>query len=556
MCSAAANAAGIPSVLITNFTFDSVYSYLSTQLLDSQDASVHPIDSLHTAIEPKLEPDIPIPREEVEPLVRKLWDGYRCADLLLRLPGAIPIPSFAQHPALPSSDWVDVETRTFVEQIFDHLLQTPSKYTLLPQIPFPPEYPPKTAHRTVISAPLLVRSPDPAVYSEPGRKRLLSSIGVPEHQQNAGSTKILIVSFGGQIFHKPPSHSRSHSRSASQSATPNPTILQPSKAANVNGIHQAPQLSAKDVLDMKRIMPPEAENAGAGVEALTNVLQSSIQTPRRSGSLRIKPTRSHSQSLLLVPGAPAASVPSSPMVPTVPAFPTVIPPTPKPDQSLDDPFAHADDTEFQDDVFGTLLPDASWIAIVCGVPKDWAAEDGEELPENFYVAPKDVYMPDLTAVADVLLGKLVRNSMVSVKHGYSQQPLANRDTARCQSVSTRVRRLYMVSEPSVATDGCSAADAVPPVPRPLFIEEHGLRLLLEKEGVGVELSRTSYESGEWAEAVEQAYSKGKEAKARKRREGETGKRASEGKMMAETLVDWVKCWKDPMAAAAADGSMV
>ena len=34
-------------------------------------------------------------------------------------------------------------------------------------------------------------------------------------------------------------------------------------------------------------------------------------------------------------------------------------------------------------------------------------EDGEELPENFFVAPKDVYMPDLTAVADVLLGKLV-----------------------------------------------------------------------------------------------------------------------------------------------------
>ena len=54
-----------------------------------------------------------------------------------------------------------------------------------------------------------------------------------------------------------------------------------------------------------------------------------------------------------------------------------------------------------------LFPDESWIAIVCGVSKDWAKEDGEELPENFFVAPKDVYMPDLTAVADVLLGKLV-----------------------------------------------------------------------------------------------------------------------------------------------------
>jgi hypothetical protein len=58
-----------------------------------------------------------------------------------------------------------------------------------------------------------------------------------------------------------------------------------------------------------------------------------------------------------------------------------------------------------------LLPDDSWIAIVCGVTKEqWNAVDGdvdEGLPDGFYVAPKDVYMPDLTAVADVLLGKLV-----------------------------------------------------------------------------------------------------------------------------------------------------
>ena len=64
--------------------------------------------------------------------------------------------------------------------------------------------------------------------------------------------------------------------------------------------------------------------------------------------------------------------------------------------------------EQEEETVGTLVPDDSWIAIVCGVSKDWAEEDGEELPENFYVAPKDVYMPDLTAVADVLLGKLVR----------------------------------------------------------------------------------------------------------------------------------------------------
>jgi L-arabinokinase len=58
-----------------------------------------------------------------------------------------------------------------------------------------------------------------------------------------------------------------------------------------------------------------------------------------------------------------------------------------------------------DDFDTRLLPDSSWIAIVCGVSK-WGAD--EKPPDRFFVAPKYVYMPDLTAVADVLLGKLVR----------------------------------------------------------------------------------------------------------------------------------------------------
>ena len=62
--------------------------------------------------------------------------------------------------------------------------------------------------------------------------------------------------------------------------------------------------------------------------------------------------------------------------------------------------------------------------------------------------------------------------------------------------------------------------------------------------MGVELSRTSYESGEWAGAVEEAYLKGKGAKAQKRAEGETGRRAAEGKEMAEGLVAWVDRWKE------------
>ncbi|KAJ7811096.1 hypothetical protein B0H14DRAFT_1476468 [Mycena olivaceomarginata] len=91
-----------------------------------------------------------------------------------------------------------------------------------------------------------------------------------------------------------------------------------------------------------------------------------------------------------------------------------------------------------------LLPDPSWIAIVCGVSKEqWNADEGggdSDLPEGFFVAPRDVYMPDLTAIGDVLLGKL----------GYGT-------VAECVDSST----------PFVY------------VSRPLFIEEHGLRRLLD-----------------------------------------------------------------------------
>jgi len=66
----------------------------------------------------------------------------------------------------------------------------------------------------------------------------------------------------------------------------------------------------------------------------------------------------------------------------------------------------------------SLLPDKTWIAIVCGVSKEqWNTGDGDDgLPDGFYVAPKDVYMPDLTAVADVLLGKLVSTFCLILGH--------------------------------------------------------------------------------------------------------------------------------------------
>jgi hypothetical protein len=54
-----------------------------------------------------------------------------------------------------------------------------------------------------------------------------------------------------------------------------------------------------------------------------------------------------------------------------------------------------------------MLPAETWIAIVCGASKPKDGEDEEMMPDNFFTAPKDVYMPDLMALADVMLGKLV-----------------------------------------------------------------------------------------------------------------------------------------------------
>lgn len=77
----------------------------------------------------------------------------------------------------------------------------------------------------------------------------------------------------------------------------------------------------------------------------------------------------------------------------------------------------------------------------------------------------------------------------------------------------------------------------------MFIEEHGLRLLLERDGVGVELSREDYEGGNWATAVEWAWKSGGDAKRLKRLEGETGKRQEEVKEMGRMVVDWILDWK-------------
>lgn len=107
---------------------------------------------------------------------------------------------------------------------------------------------------------------------------------------------------------------------------------------------------------------------------------------------------------------------------------------------------------------GHPLP-PGWICIVCAAP------DHVDMPQGFYRAAKDAYVPDLTNACDVLLGKL----------GYGT-------CSECIGHST----------PFVY------------VPRPQFIEEKGLLKLMSDQGSAVELSREDFEDGNWAPAIERA----------------------------------------------------
>lgn len=80
------------------------------------------------------------------------------------------------------------------------------------------------------------------------------------------------------------------------------------------------------------------------------------------------------------------------------------------------------------------------------------------------------------------------------------------------------------------------------VSRPLFVEEHGLRLLLEREGVGVEMSRDAYEAGEWASAVSDAWRAGAKRKLERRAGKHAPDRRAQGQKMARDVIAWVNEW--------------
>ena len=422
--------------------------------------------------------DTPIPLEEVSPLVDQVHAGFRCADLLLRLPGAIPIPSFTTQPSLPSPDWVDVSTHSFVPEVVNHLLKDPSSCPLLPSIPFPLVFQDQAKipapPRSIIQSPLLVRPPNPGVYTPEGRSKFLSSIGVPKPAHDPDEVKILIVSFGGQIFHAP--RSRSPSPAPSRPGTPNrlgehhrqitpdsspdrPPIpiadLTIAEGVLMKGAPPLPR-KAKGKLRLNTLpVHPEELTSKDSIftgSPTTTVFTDFTNSPRRNTTAHPKPRRtsvslrrSNSQRIatdqhLWLPGAPSAARKSefaSPIASYIlgfettrssvlsPLLPTVIttPPTPIPGLPLGNKhaiefapylhlpggFADSSHTSAEPVEIPRLLPEG-WVAVVCGASKE-QGDDAEDLPEGFYIAPKDVYMPDLTAVADALLGKLVGSSV-------------------------------------------------------------------------------------------------------------------------------------------------
>ncbi|EKM78647.1 hypothetical protein AGABI1DRAFT_128934 [Agaricus bisporus var. burnettii JB137-S8] len=640
----AAKSAGIPSILITNFTFDSVYSYLATSVVDEptpvritpSSSTLSTSSSTGTSISSspseQLLPDVEIQESALKPLVAQLHQGYQHADLLLRLPGHIPIPSFLNHPALPSSQWVDPTLNEFYDHVKNSLLSPLNTPQLLSPKPFPNLN--ITIPRSIRAAPLLVRPPSSGIYTPEGRAAFLHKNGLPDFT----GMKILVVSFGGQVFKRPDNSRTSGSRLLSRSPSQEALAIHPSRgfgsdADNVGSehVHFSSKRSSREyrgshksttsvdrlVLmprDLNTITRPdqavpldlEAVNKGlrTHIKSRPNGLPTQLKhrhtgypdenafdysssdcdneitgsketqgedvtlfngieaTAKRRHTLPRSKHNMHqhrrlaTHSQILIPGAPPANKHSR--MPSLNAqqnlggdanFPDmcVIPPTPRPDaipppmssSPLSDAQFFNQGLEIEETQVG-LLPDENWIAVICGVSKEqWNAENEESaLPEGFYVAPRDVYMPDLIAIGDVVLGKL----------GYGM-------TSEC-------------------VDACTPFVYVS---RPLFVEEHGLRMYLDQEGVGIELSRSGYENGEWAHSVEQAYIRGQDMKQRKREnelefhtqiqsstketsgggDHDTNERLSErerqGRQMARDVIDWVDDVWDILGAKSTQG---
>ncbi|KAA1136861.1 hypothetical protein PGTUg99_006004 [Puccinia graminis f. sp. tritici] len=151
----------------------------------------------------------------------------------------------------------------------------------------------------------------------------------------------------------------------------------------------------------------------------------------------------------------------------------------------------------------SLLP-PGWIAIICGLPPKARPH---QIPDRFFsiTDSKFNYVPDLTAIADVVLGKL--------GYGTCSEVIATRTlfiSGKTTYFSVFCR--YIKS----ASDGFSSFVILATlasnnnnkfytdhqrwiVPRKMFVEEYGLkRLMKESSTINVEMSIKEFEDGRWA----------------------------------------------------------
>ncbi|RUP47559.1 hypothetical protein BC936DRAFT_145589 [Jimgerdemannia flammicorona] len=147
---AAASAVGIPAAIVSNFTFDEVYLGLCEN--DALDPTINTI--VHTII-----------------------SDYKKADLLIRLPGAIRIPSFESSPTL-----VPITPITAPNTLLPVFPVTTT--SLIPTTTLLP--------RLIIDIPLVFR------HSVTPRSAVLDGLAIPTAIYT--THKILLLTFGGQII--------------------------------------------------------------------------------------------------------------------------------------------------------------------------------------------------------------------------------------------------------------------------------------------------------------------------------------------------------------------
>lgn len=158
--------AGIPAAIASNFTFDEVYNGLCEG------------DSLD---------------DEIRRLVRVTVDDYRHADLLIRLPGAIRIPSFDDAECLVPTTPVNTTFPAELKKkgVVNGKIQLPCTS---PSSVHSSRKQSRPFERQIIDIPLVFRQ------YRTEREQVLDALGIPRDVYT--THKILLLSFGGQALGK------------------------------------------------------------------------------------------------------------------------------------------------------------------------------------------------------------------------------------------------------------------------------------------------------------------------------------------------------------------